>query len=367
MIGWEANRRHKISIGRLTVGLAASAVFGHGAFAADSWYPVPVKVWSAPHKMTGASTEESYVPLPKASKKWNVCVSVPHVKDGYYLALVYGLEQEAKALGVSLQVVEAGGYTLLGKQISQIEDCVSGGADAVAVVAISADGLNNIAGEIVGRGVPFLTFSNAITSDAVVAQTQISWSEMGTVMGKALIESALGEKGPQKVAWLPGPAGASWVEDTNTAFKQVIQGSNLVITDTKYGDTGKEAQLKLIEDAVQADPDLKYIVGNAVAAEAAVGFLRERGLLDKIKVVSDYLTPGVYDAVKKGEVALAMSDATVLQSRIIVDQAVRVLEKKDYFRNISPQIITLNKDSVKTIDPAAVLAPEGYKPVFNVE
>ena len=54
--------------------------------------------------------------------------------------------------GVRMQLVEAGGYTELNTQISQIEDCVAGGADAVVIGAISNDGLNNLVGEIRDKG-----------------------------------------------------------------------------------------------------------------------------------------------------------------------------------------------------------------------
>ena len=63
------------------------------------------------------------------------------MKDAYWLGVDYGVVDEAKRLGVSAQIVEAGGYTNLAKQISQIEDCVSRGANAVVIGAISADGM----------------------------------------------------------------------------------------------------------------------------------------------------------------------------------------------------------------------------------
>ncbi len=82
----------------------------------------------------------SYSPLEKAEKPWNICVSFPHMKDAYWLGVDYGVAEQAKDLGVKMNLVEAGGYTELNKQISQIEDCVSGGAQAVVIGAISFDG-----------------------------------------------------------------------------------------------------------------------------------------------------------------------------------------------------------------------------------
>jgi protein TorT len=89
-------------------------------------------------------------------------VSFPHMKDAYWLAVDYGVVEEAKREGVKMTLVEAGGYTNLNKQISQIEDCVAGGAQAVIIGAISYDGLNNLAKEISGKGIPVIDVINGM-------------------------------------------------------------------------------------------------------------------------------------------------------------------------------------------------------------
>jgi protein TorT len=72
----------------------------------------------------------------------------------------------------------------------------------------------------------------------------------------------------------PGPAGARWVGAANKGFLDAVKGIAVQVLEPKYRDTGKEVQLKLVEDVMQANPDLKYIAGTAVTAEAAVGLLR---------------------------------------------------------------------------------------------
>src|SRR5947209_6503576 len=138
-----------------TLGLAAAVIAmslgtGAQAQAKKNWYPFTVEQHDPPFNMEGPVKQVEYSPLKKADKKWNICVSFPHMKDAYWLAVDYGVAEESKREGVKMTLLEAGGYTNLNKQISQIEDCVVNGAQAVVIGAISYDGLNNLVKEIRG-------------------------------------------------------------------------------------------------------------------------------------------------------------------------------------------------------------------------
>lgn len=346
---------------------AAVALVMSGSANAEEWYPYPVEVWDPPFDMTSPRTSVDYIPLEAAAQKWDLCVSFPHMKDAYWLGVDYGVTEEAKRLGVKANVVEAGGYTELNNQISQIEDCVSAGADAVIIGAISYDGLNNLVAELASKNIPVIDVINGMSSDKLSAKSLVSFGEMGAKAGEFLAAEHPAGGEAAKVAWFPGPAGAGWVEAGNTGFQGAIEGSAIELVDTKYGDTGKEAQAKLVEDTLEAYPDLDYIVGTAVTAEAAVPILRARGLTDQIKIVSYYYTPGVDQGIARGQILAAPTDSTVVQGRIAVDQAVRILEGKDYLKHVGPALYVVTQENHKDFDPSSTLAPDGFRPVFSVE
>jgi protein TorT len=346
----------------LITGLAAAS-----PAAASEWYPYKVDVANTPFDMSSPTTQKDYVPLKKASSPHQICVSFPHMKDPYWLAVDYGVVDEAKQLGVSLQVVEAGGYTELSKQISQIEDCASSGANAVVISAISFDGLNNVVGELKKKGIPVIDAINGIQSPEIAAKSLVSWKLMGRKLGEFMSAKHPAGSPEVKVAFFPGPPGAGWVEDVVTGFKDATKDSAIKILETKYGDTGKEVQAKLVEDMLQAHPDLNYIVGTAVTAEAAIPILRAADLTNQVKIVSTYYTPGVDQAIRRGQVMAALSDSPVIQGRVAVDQAVRVLEGKDYLKHVGPAIVVVTEESVKTTDMTSTLAPDDFKPTFVVK
>ena len=71
--------------------------------AEENWWPYNVEVWQPactsgkaacwdlPENGIGARKIIQYTPLEKASKKWNICASFPHLKDSYWLGADYGI------------------------------------------------------------------------------------------------------------------------------------------------------------------------------------------------------------------------------------------------------------------------------------
>jgi periplasmic protein TorT len=354
---------------RLIVGAATAALLVAGAERATAadWFPYSVEVWDPPFNMASPRHKVDYTPLAKASKPWELCVSFPHMKDAYWLAVDYGVADEAKRQGVKMQLVEAGGYTELPKQISQIEDCVAAGANAVIIGAISFDGMNNLVAEIRKKNIPVIDVINGMSSPELSAKSLVSFGEMGAKAGEYLAKLHPAGSTPVKVAWFPGPPGAGWVEAGNTGFLGAIKGSAIEVVETKYGDTGKEVQAKLVEDTLQAHPDISYVVGTAVTAEAAIPILRDKGIDDKVKIVAYYYTLGVDQGIRRGQILAAPTDSPVIQGRIAIDQAIRILEGKDYLKHVGPALMVVGQDTVKTFDSTSTLAPEGFKPGFRVE
>lgn len=349
----------------LALAFASAALAASPAMA--TWFPYKAEATEPAFASDGARRDIDYTPLAKASKKWKICVSFPHMKDAYWLGVDYGIAEEAKRLGVEMQLMEAGGYTNLNKQISQIEDCVTRGAQAVIIGAISGDGLNNLIKSIVPKNIPIVDVVNGINSKDISAKSLVSFYTMGHAAGEYLAKKHPGGGKPVKVGWFPGPAGASWVEAAHKGFMEAIKGSAVQALEPKFGDTGKEVQAKMVEDVLQANPDVAYIAGTAVTAEAAVGIVRSRNLDKKVSLLSFYMTPGVYDGIRNGRILAAPADSMVIQGRIAVDQAVRLLEGRELAKHVGPKIFVVDQKDIGKVNKDDILPPSGFKAVFNVK
>jgi protein TorT len=239
------------------------------------------------------------------------------------------LVDEAKRLGIALNLYEAGGYENLATQQSQIAECMAkNNALALIIGAISADGLNSVVADYSDKGLPVIDLINGINSDKIAARVAADFYDMGLAAGKYLRTLQPDTPKPTKVAWFPGPAGAGWVEAGDKGFRAALNGSSISILEGGFGDTGLAAQTRLIEAVLDSHQDIDFIAGTAVSAEAAVQLLQKRHLEQRIKVVAYYFGPGIYRGIRRDAILAAPSDSQAVLARISVDQAVRIGKAK---------------------------------------
>jgi protein TorT len=333
--------------------------------AADAAKPFPVDVWEPPFNLQRQHVRRQYVPLAHASKPWHLCASIPHLKDDYWLAVNSALIQEARRLGVRLNLFEPGGYEHLDAQRRQIAECMKVGTDGLIVGAISADGLNDLIASYAGRGIPIVDLINGASSKAIAARAAADFYDMGFAAGEALKKLAGADGRPVRIAWFPGPKGAGWVAAGDEGFRSAVKGTKIAIVDTSFGDTGLAEQTKLVTAALEQHKDLDYIVGTAVTAEAAVPVLRERKRSARTKVLAYYFGAGVYQGIQRGTIVAAPTDQPAIQAGLSVDLMVRILEKKDYFRHVSAPVIVVDRGNLPTFDLRSSLEPPGFRPIFS--
>ncbi len=306
-----------------------------------------------------------YHPLEHASKPWQLCVLYPHLKDAYWLSVNYGMVEEANRLGVSFDLYEAGGYPNLDRQIEQVRACGKRKMDALILGAVSYSGLTPAVVEI-ARQMPVIAAVNDIEDAGISAKSSVSWREMGAAAGRILAARHPKGSPPVTLAWFPGPKGAGWVQFVEQGFLSALADSSAQIIATRYGDTGVEQQVLLVEDTLDQLPEVDYLVGSGPMAEAAVSILRARGLSDKVGIVSTYVSHGIYRGIKRGRILAAPTDFAVLQGRLAVELAVRAIEGKLTIRHAGPRIVTLTPENIDQIGTQQSLAPAAFVPVFRV-
>lgn len=332
-----------------------------GVALAEPWR---LAVPRTPFDYDGPARVVAYTPLDRAARNWRFCVSYPHMKDAYWLSVNHGMVEEARRLGVSFKLVEAGGYPNLDRQIRQVRDCVAEGVDALILGTVAFDALTATVAAV-AESVPVIAAVNDIADTGITAKVGVSWTQMGAVAARVIARRHPKGSAPVKVAWFPGPKAAGWVGFVERGFREAIAESSAEIAVTKYGDTGREAQVLLVEEALSEVPDLDYIAGSAPTAEAAVSILRARGRAGQVKIVSDYMTHAVYRGIYRGKILAGPTDFPVLQGRLAIEFAVRAVEGTLVHRHAGPEIVEIDRTRITPALLSETLAPASFIPVFE--
>lgn len=311
------------------------------------------------------STQEGVIkPLDKVSRKWNICVLFPHMKDSLWLAAGYGVIDEAERLGMNANILQAGGYSDLPKQVNQFDNCLSSGADAIVVSPISEAGLYNQIEKAKEAGIPVVGLLNPIKDAPVTSKIFVDFVLDATLGGEALVEK-LGSNGGKVVAF-PGPQGSGWAETYMMGFRNALRDTNVTVLAEMFGDTGVSVQLQLVENALQTYPEISAIWGSAPTIEAAVGVLADSGRED-VQLISSYQNQAMLNMMKQGQILGFNAQYPVLQARAAITVAARILEGLDYESEylVVPKFI--DSESLDTVRLNTMFAPNDWAPVFSTK
>lgn len=344
--------------------LVASTLLAGSALAELAIWPLEAR--QVPFDDTSAAAEIDYVPLDRAEQPWRLCVLYPHLKDAYWLSVNFGMREEAVRLGVGFDVYEAGGYPNVARQLDQLKDCESDEFDAVILGTVSYDQLTPEV-ERIAREKPVIAAVNDIDDSGIAAKASVPWYDMGAAAGQFIAQRHPAGSRNVSVAWFPGPQGAGWVRFVEAGFRDAIAGSAAQVIATRFGDTGLEQQVLLVEEVLDEFPDVDYLVGSGPMAEAGVSLLRARNLTNKVQIVSTYLSHGVFRGLMRGRILAAPTDSPVVQGRLAVEMAVRAIEGKLAIRHAGPKIEVLVPEGLPAFQIEDSLAPASFVSVFSLE
>ena len=211
---------------------------------------------------------------------------------------------------------------------------------------ISEAGLDKKFAEGVDAGKVIISTINPVSKSTVTSKMTVDFTTMGVQTGNYLVDF-LKDKSV-KVVTFPGPSGSGWAEAFLDGFKKAVKDkSNVKMLDDKFGDSGVAVQFGLIQNALQAYPDMNVIWGCAPAAEAAIGAVAEAGKKDML-IMSSYENQAMLDALNKGEILGFATQYPVLQGRIAIDTAVRVLEHQPYVKSAEGDSDMIAQSNIKS-------------------
>jgi ribose transport system substrate-binding protein len=301
----------------------------------------------------------------KVSKKWKIGVVLPHLANPHFVGQAYGYADEAKKLGVECIIYEAGGYTNLNTQLSQVEDLILMPVDALILVAINPAGSIPMVEKAVAAGIPVINCNVMTASDKIVSRVRCDDIIIGEMLAKYMAEQV---KGKGNFLVIAGVAGSSWADGRAKGFKDYISKNapGIKILDTRYlANNDPSLGLTEMEDLLQTYPNIQGVMtGSAVLGMGVAQAIAAAGKSDSIVVTGVDIFDESVNALKDGRMDAVILQDTVAIGRWGVKAAVAVLEGKanQLSKNFWVPVHIVTKENVNKFDFVGTAnPPAGWK------
>lgn len=321
----------------LAAGAAAVAMFAVGCGSTtDTTSNVP--------KTDGGNTA-----APKDPGDITIGVSMSLI-DQFIQLLVDSVQEEGAAQGVTVNVISAEADPV--NQLSQVENFISQGVDAIIVNPVDSDSASVMTEKTAAAGIPMI-YLNRCPADLPAGSSCVGSAELeaGTLLMQGLSEAA-GGKGT--VGILEGDP-----LNNGEAVRLRTQGCTDVIDATpdlelKVNGAGlwtRDKAMNVVENWIQGDtlPDL-ICANNDEMALGAINALKAAGKLDQVKVGGIDATDDALVAMKAGDLAVTVFQDANGQGVGAVQTAVKMVngEQVESFVKIPFQLVTPeNMDDIK--------------------
>lgn len=241
---------------------------------------------------------------------------------------------------------------------------MSGDYDAILLGAVSPNLLEQFSEPLTK---PVLALVNKLNSDQVQTHIGVNWYQMGLSAGHFIKADAKAHTPtqPTTLALLAGPENLGGTDLVEQGIRHALEGSNVNISAIQHADNNRNLyrdQLQILLKAQQPN----YILGSAVAIEAAVSTLKQKQLTQDIKLVSSYLSPAILRGLMRQKVVYSNDDLVVLQGKLAIDVTVKQLEGAASFGDIGPAIVerTTSKNTLSALGFS--LAEADFYPLYQV-
>jgi ABC-type sugar transport system substrate-binding protein len=250
-------------------------------------------------KKTGTSTGET--PL-------RVVYSIPGLSAPIWTAASEGFKAQAATYGWDAEILDPNDS--LETQISQIENALTRGVDAVIITPIDGEAVSTLMGQCAQANIPVVAIDRQVKGTAL-ATVEADNLLVGRQLGEMYLETLGDAQG--KVLIVGGPLSSSATVNRTEGFKAAIQEhSNVTIVAESATEMDSEIVLAAVTNYLQANPDINCIMScTDYILPAVMTALEENG---KIFLVGERGHVNIYsvdgDGYGLGQVVAGRIDAT---------------------------------------------------------
>ena len=260
---------------------------------------------------------------PKAKQEYEIAFSLKTVtNDAFQQAIATAVESECKAAGAKFTLVTAGTETGVATQVTQLEDLITKGVDALVVNPMDANAVIPALQKAKEKGIPVILVDSTIEAgNEDLYITYVGTDNFAAAkQGAETLSTALGGTG--KVILVRGANGNSVGNARADGFKAGL-ASGVTLVGEQPGDWNNDTAKQVTENMLQANPDVTGIMScSDVMVDGILQAIDDAGLTG-IKIMS--FDGDSIEQIKEGLVLGTMAQFPAKMGQIAVDTLISVL------------------------------------------
>lgn len=264
--------------------------------------------------------------VPTANEPYDITLMQVSLAAYYYQGIDYGAHSAGAEAGVQVTTLAAEGYASPDLQLSQVEDALERGTDAVVLAPSDIQGSVPVVETASAGGIPVANISTEVASPDVYVIMQDDY-----ILGQQAadrVAEVLGDEGGTGII-IAGPANATWSRKRTLGFTDRVaeRYPNIEIAAAPTQLVDPAEGLKSFEDAVQATPEIDWIMS------VHYFILQPAALPDRYQGEVPYISfgyePDSIEALENGWLDSVFGIEPVAMGRIGVGTAVSILNGDD--------------------------------------
>lgn len=258
-----------------------------------------------------------------AQQNYTLGLSVSTLNNPFFVSMKRGAKQAASELGVKL--VTANGRNSVSDQMSDIENLISRGVDALLINPTDGQAIVPAVKEANKAGIPVLAIDRAIKGGEVaiyIASNNVT----GGKMAAHYVAARLALQG--NVVMLEGIPGTSAARERGRGFTAVMNGlEKIQIVASQPAGFAQNEGYTVMQNILTAHEDIDAVFAqNDLMALGALQAIGSAGRLDEMFVVGfDAIDPAI-QAIEEGRLAATIMQQPSLMGALGVKKAVKYLE-----------------------------------------
>jgi len=258
-----------------------------------------------------------------SAQEYTLGLSISTLNNPFFVSLRDGAKEAAEEHDVNLVVAD--GQDSVSKQMSDIENLVSRGVDAILINATDGEAVVPAVEEANDAGIPVLAIDRGI-SGGEVAIYVASNNVTGGKMAAHYTAAKMALQG--KIVMLEGIPGTSAARERGQGFTEVINSlSGVEIVASEPAGFAQNDGYEVMQNILTAQPEIDAVFAqNDLMALGALQAIEGADREDEMFVVGfDAIDPAI-QAIENGRMSATIMQQPTLMGRMGVENAVKLLE-----------------------------------------